>query len=71
MTKYMKLYGVEVDHFPNEKENVKEKLRLATLSLNKHNKEHPEYTYENQCSKHEMQQAINWARKILSDIENN
>ena len=67
----MQLYGVEVDHFPNEEANVREKLKLANQQIASFIKEHPEYTYENQCIKHEIQQASAWARKILNDIENN
>lgn len=67
MTKYEKIYGVTVDHFPNEKENVKEKLRLARYMANKIRGK--VYSYEQQCELHEANQAVEWAEKILIDIE--
>lgn len=67
MTKYELLYGVTVDHFPNEKENVQEKLRLAMIKQYEH-KDKP-YTYENRKELHEIAQAVDWARKILRDID--
>lgn len=67
MTKYEILYGVTVDHFPNEKENVLEKLRLATLMRNEVYKQ--PYNFEQQTELHELNQSIEWCRKILSDIE--
>tara|TARA_R110000772_G_scaffold5454_8_gene19538 strand:+ start:6241 stop:6450 length:210 start_codon:yes stop_codon:yes gene_type:complete len=68
MTKYEKLYGVTVDQFPNERENVEKKLHLATkkrgeIWLNA-------YSYEQQVELHELTQAIEWCRKILKDINN-
>ena len=69
MTKYEILYGVKVSHFPNEKENVKEKLRLATERAGEFMKKNLEYSYENQCKLHELNQAVEWAKKILKDIE--
>jgi len=68
MTKYEKLYGVTVDHFPNEKENVKEKLRLARKQYNKIMSEGIE-SYEDEVALHEAWQAVKWAEKILQDIE--
>ena len=69
MTKYEELYGVPVDFFPNEKENVKEKLRLATKRAGEFHSLKLPYTYENQCKLHELNQAISWCKKILDDIE--
>lgn len=67
MTKYEKLYGVTVDHFPNEKENVKEKLRLAYLKrIEVHVRP---YSYPQQVELHSITEAITWAEKILKDIE--
>ena len=67
MTKYEQLYGYTVSHFPNELENVKEKLRLARIKSVVLNDE--PYTYENQVKTHEINQAIQWCEKILKDIE--
>ena len=67
-TKYEILYGVPVDYFPNEEENVRDKLRLATSQLINFEQNNPEYTYENQCIIHEYNNAISWCRKILEDI---
>ena len=67
MSKYEMLYGVTVDHFPNEKENVKEKLRLATIRRAIVYSE--PYSFENQTELHEINQSIAWAEKILRDIE--
>jgi hypothetical protein len=69
-TKYEQLYGVTVDHFPNERKNVKEKLRLAINKRNEFYKEDREYTFENQIVLHEINQAISWCEKILKDIDN-
>ena len=67
MTKYELLYGVKVDHFPNEKENVKEKLRLAMdRRMEVYGKP---YSYEQQLELHEINEAIRWAEKILKDID--
>ena len=68
MTKYEKIYGVTVDHFPNEKENVEEKLKLAMKQLCVVMGVNKLYSYENQCELHEINQAIMWCRKILNDI---
>ena len=67
MTKYEMLYGVKADHFPNERENVKEKLKLATLRRAIVYSE--PYSFEQQKELHEINQAIEWARKILQDVE--
>ena len=67
MTKYEILYGVTVDHFPNEKENVQEKLRLATIKASEI-WDRP-YSFEQQTELHEVNQSIEWCRKILKDIE--
>ena len=67
MTKYEKLYGHTVEHFPNEESNVREKLRLAREQLAKTN--NLAYTYENQCYIHELNKAVEWCTKILEDIE--
>ena len=69
MTKYMKLYGVEVTHFPNEKENVTEKLKLARIKASEL-WDRP-YSYEKEVELHEINQSIEWCRKILNDIEDN
>ena len=71
MTKYEILYGVTVSHFPNEEENVREKLRLVQSQMARFATEKKEYNYENQCALHELNQAQEWCRKILSDIEDN
>ena len=68
MTKYELLYGVTVDHFPNEKENVKEKLELATkryadVYMHDPPSEQKDYLL------YELNEAIKWASKILRDIE--
>ena len=68
-TKYEKLYGVKVNHFPNERENIKEKLKLVSKKLNEIHSQHKPYTYENQCEIHELTQAYTWCKKILEDIE--
>ena len=68
MTKYEILYGFTVDHFPNEKENVEEKLRLATKQLGLFMALNKPLTYDNQCELHELNQAIMWCRKILEEI---
>lgn len=68
MTKYEQIYGVTVDHFPNEKENVQEKLRLAK-EMQKIFYLTPPKTFEEQQLLHEIEQAITWAEKILRDIE--
>lgn len=69
MTKYEILYGVTVDHFPNEEANVREKLRLANGQVAMFMAANKAYSYESQCELHELNQAVNWARKILADIE--
>ena len=69
MTKYEKLYGKPVEHFPNELENVKEKFRLATKQLREFEETHQGYSYEDECTKHEFNQAIAWCVKILEDID--
>lgn len=69
MTKYEKIYGVTVDHFPNEKDNVREKLRLAMEMRNKIILENRPYSYENECEMAEINQAITWCEKILKDID--
>ena len=69
MTKYEILYGVPVSYFPNEEQNVREKLRLATEELAKYSKGVSGYVYEEQLIIHEYNQAISWCRKILEDIE--
>ena len=71
MTKYEILYGVPISHFPNEEENVREKLRLANEQVGIFLKADKPYTYETQCELHELNQAVAWARKILQDIEEN
>ena len=69
MTKYEILYGYPIGHFPNEKENVVEKLRLVKEKIGKFHTSNLPHTYENQCVLHELTQAEAWARKILKDIE--
>lgn len=68
MTKYEILYGVTVDHFPNEKENVKEKLALATERYAQVYMHHAP-SEERDSMLHEIAQAIKWAEKILRDID--
>jgi hypothetical protein len=67
MTKYEILYGVTVDEFPNERENVKKKLRLARGRRAKVYKK--AYSFEQQTELHEINEAIRWAEKILRDID--
>ena len=68
MTKYEILYGVTVDHFPNERENVEEKLRLAKERRNEMWLKGLPKTFEEEETLHELNQAIAWAEKILRDI---
>ena len=68
MTKYELLYGVTVDHFPNERENVREKLDLATKRYVEVNRE--PYSEEQQQRLHKIWEAVRWADKILKDIDN-
>ena len=69
MTKYEILYGKPISHFPNEENNVREKLRLVTIEIGKIYDMKKPYTYENSCEMHELEQAKAWCRKILEDIE--
>ena len=70
MTKYEKLYGKPVEHFPNERENVKEKLRLVNIKLTEHyRKIAHSYDYGDQVKLHELSQAKQWCEKILEDID--
>lgn len=67
MTKYELLYGVTVDSFPNERENVKRKLflaeqRYAAVYMNMEPGEKKDQLL------HELNEAIKWANKILRDI---
>lgn len=66
-TKYDLLYGVGVEHFPNERENVKEKLRLATMRRNELYMQ--PYSEQREIDMFEVNQAITWAEKILRDID--
>ncbi len=70
MTKYEKLYGVKVDAFPNEEDNVKKKLKLATEKRATYYgwKRVQKLTFEEECELNEIEQAIAWAEKILEDI---
>lgn len=67
MTKYEMLYGVKVDHFPNEKQNVEEKLSLAVSRYSYVYINH-EPSEEKEVLLHEINQAIKWCEKILRDI---
>ena len=69
MTKYEILYSKPISHFPNELQNVREKLRLVTEKIGDFHSSKLPHTYENQCVLHELTQAEAWARKILRDIE--
>ena len=66
-TKYELLYGVTVDRFPNEKENVSNKLQLALGRRMDYELKKP-LSYEEECELHEINQAIRWCTKILKDI---
>ena len=67
MTKYELLYGVKVDDFPNESENVRRKLKLA---MNRRMEVYAKpYSDEQQLELHEINEAIRWAEKILRDID--
>ena len=67
MTKYELLYGVTVDDFPNEHENVRRKLKLA---MNRRMEVYAKpYSDEQQLELHEINEAIRWAEKILKDID--
>ncbi len=68
MTKYEKLYGVGITHFPNEKENVKEKLRLSKAKMYEYYL-NPPTTHEDKLLEFEVKQAVQWCEKILGDID--
>lgn len=68
MTKYELLYGVTIEEFPNERENVKKKLRLAMEQRAKTYK--LPYSFDNNVILHAQTEAIEWCNKILKDINN-
>ena len=69
MTKYEELYGIPVEEFPNERENVEKKLELVKEQISTFILANKPYTYENRLELHELNQAQEWCKKILQDIE--